>query len=215
MSLKYFVHVSSITNLSDARYCSGMMVNSLGFDLDENSNNKLSTENINEICAWVNGVDFVGEFNNSSSTYINGILNKIDFEYISINIDKSIKNIDFDSKRILISIPDPNLITSKINDHLMSFFPDSRTIIIDNMNKKSLSKLSIILSYNSLKKFKSKLDPRKYNGAIFLGLQSPVVKSHGSTDSIGFAHSINVCNRIVKGNLIEKIKSNLITVDPK
>ncbi|PDH41815.1 MAG: hypothetical protein CND83_02830 [Rhodothermaeota bacterium MED-G19] len=144
MSLKYFVHVSSITNLSDARYCSGMMVNSLGFDLDENSNNKLSTENINEICAWVNGVDFVGEFNNSSSNYINDILNKINFEYISININKSIKNIDFDNKRILISIPDPKLITSKINDHLMSFFPDSRTIIIDNMNKKSISKLDIL-----------------------------------------------------------------------
>ena len=79
--------------------------------------------------------------------------------------------------------------------------------------KKSLNKLSMILSYNSLKKIKEKLDPRKYNGAIFLGLESPVVKSHGSTDEIGFAHSINVCNKIVKGNLIEKIKSNLITVD--
>ena len=79
--------------------------------------------------------------------------------------------------------------------------------------KESLSKLSILLSYKSLKKFKEKLDPRKYNGAIFLGLQSPVVKSHGSIDSIGFAHSINVCNKIVKANLIEKIKSNLITVD--
>jgi len=79
--------------------------------------------------------------------------------------------------------------------------------------KDSLSKLSILLSYNSLKKFKKKLDPRMYNGAIFLGLQSPVVKSHGSTDSIGFAHSINVCNKIVKGNLIQKIESNLITVD--
>ena len=79
--------------------------------------------------------------------------------------------------------------------------------------KKSLNKLSIILSYNSLKKFKEKLDPRKYNGAIFLGLESPVVKSHGGTDEIGFAHSINVCNKIVKGNLIEKIKSNLITID--
>ena len=79
--------------------------------------------------------------------------------------------------------------------------------------KKSLSKLSILLSYKSLKKFKDKLDPRKYNGAIFLGLESPVVKSHGSTDAIGFAHSINLCNRIVKGNLIEKIKSHLITVD--
>ena len=81
--------------------------------------------------------------------------------------------------------------------------------------KNSLNKLSKLLSYSSLAKFRSKLDPRKYNGAIFLGLQSPVVKSHGSTDSIGFAHSINVCNKIVKANLIEKIKSNLITVDAK
>ena len=81
--------------------------------------------------------------------------------------------------------------------------------------KNSLNKLSMLLSYSSLAKFRSKLDPRKYNGAIFLGLQSPVVKSHGSTDSIGFAHSINVCNKIVKANLIERIKSNLITVDAK
>ena len=79
--------------------------------------------------------------------------------------------------------------------------------------KKSLGKISMLMSYYSLKKFRDKLDPRKYNGAIFLGLQSPVVKSHGGTDLIGFAHSINVCNKIVKGNLIEKIKNNLITVD--
>ena len=79
--------------------------------------------------------------------------------------------------------------------------------------KNSLNKLSILMSYWSLNKFKQKLDPRKYNGAIFLGLESPVVKSHGSTDSIGFAHSIDMCNKIVKANLIEKIKSNLITVD--
>jgi len=79
--------------------------------------------------------------------------------------------------------------------------------------KNSLSKLSLLLSYRSLKKFNDKLDPRKYNGAIFLGLQSPVVKSHGSIDSVGFAHSINVCNKIVKAKLIEKIESNLITVD--
>ena len=70
-----------------------------------------------------------------------------------------------------------------------------------------------MFSYNSLKKFKEKLDPRKYNGAIFLGLQGPVVKSHGSTDALGFAHSIKTCNKIVKSDLIEKIKSNLITVD--
>jgi len=81
--------------------------------------------------------------------------------------------------------------------------------------KKSLNKLSILLSYQSLKLFKEKLDPRKYNGAIFLGLQSPVVKSHGATDAIGFANSIDVCHKIVKANLIEKIQSNLISLDVK
>ena len=81
--------------------------------------------------------------------------------------------------------------------------------------KKSLNKISIIFSYKKLKKFKEKLDPRKYNGAIFLGLESPVVKSHGSTDSIGFAHSIQMCSKIVKSNLIKKIKSHLIKIDAR
>jgi len=79
--------------------------------------------------------------------------------------------------------------------------------------KKSLNLLSLLFSYRSLKKFRQRLDPRKYNGAIFLGLEGPVVKSHGSTDSVGFAHSIDMCNKIIGSNLIEKIKSNLITVD--
>ena len=48
-----------------------------------------------------------------------------------------------------------------------------------------------------------------FGGAIFIGLDSPVVKSHGGTDFIGFANSLDVCNRIVKGNLIKKIKQNL------
>ena len=44
---------------------------------------------------------------------------------------------------------------------------------------------------------------------IFIGLDSPVVKSHGGTDYIGFSNSLDVCYRIVKGNLIEKIKQNI------
>ncbi len=85
---------------------------------------------------------------------------------------------------------------------------------ITNNLKKSLtesiiSKFSLIFSYFSLKKFKEKLDPRKYNGAIFLGLNGPVVKSHGGIDAIGFYHSIDLCYKIVKGNLMERIKENL------
>jgi len=76
-----------------------------------------------------------------------------------------------------------------------------------------LAKFSIIFSFFALKKFKSKLDPRKFNGAIFLGLKGPVVKSHGSTDAIGFYHSIDLCYRIIKGDLMNKIKNNLSHVN--
>tara|TARA_A100001011_G_scaffold350775_1_gene390315 strand:+ start:220 stop:1221 length:1002 start_codon:yes stop_codon:yes gene_type:complete len=72
-----------------------------------------------------------------------------------------------------------------------------------------IGKISSLLNYYNLKKFKNRLDPRLYNGAIFLGLDSPVVKSHGGTDFIGFSNSLDVCNKIVKGNLIEKIKFNI------
>ena len=72
-----------------------------------------------------------------------------------------------------------------------------------------IGKISSLLNYYNLKKFKKRLDPRLYNGAIFIGLDSPVVKSHGGTDFIGFSNSLDVCNRIVKGNLIDKIKNNI------
>ena len=80
--------------------------------------------------------------------------------------------------------------------------------------KKALSgniigKISSLLNLSNLNKFKKRLDPRMYNGAIFIGLDSPVVKSHGGTDFIGFSNSLDVCNKIIKGNLIDKIKKNI------
>ena len=66
------------------------------------------------------------------------------------------------------------------------------TNLKQSLSENIISRISIIFSYFSLKKFKDKLDPRKYNGAIFLGLNGPVVKSHGGIDSIGFYHSIDV-----------------------
>ena len=77
------------------------------------------------------------------------------------------------------------------------------------MRKSILGKLGSLISMNSLKKFKKKLDPRLYNGAILLGLNSPVIKSHGGTDYIGFANSLSVCEKIVKNNLIDKIKNSI------
>ena len=72
-----------------------------------------------------------------------------------------------------------------------------------------IGKLSSLLNITNLSKFKKRLDPRLYNGAIFIGLNSPVIKSHGGTDYIGFSNSLSVCSKIVKGNLIEKIRKNI------
>ena len=72
-----------------------------------------------------------------------------------------------------------------------------------------VGKISSFLNFKNINNFKKKLDPRLYNGAILLGLNSPVVKSHGGTDYIGFANAISVCEKIINGQLIEKIKENI------
>ena len=134
----------------------------------------------------------------------------------SILKNNKIKNFDFSGYIEGNHIMDGNIdviITDGFTGNIALKTAEGTANFITKNLKDSLNKFSMLLSYHSLKKLKDKLDPRKYNGAILLGLESPVVKSHGSTDAIGFAHSIDVCSKIVRANLIEKIKSNLITVD--
>ena len=78
------------------------------------------------------------------------------------------------------------------------------------LNSSIIGKISSLINLKNLKKFKKKLDPRLYNGAILLGLDKPVIKSHGSTDEIGFANSLKVCEKIITGKLIDKIKKNIV-----
>ena len=101
-------------------------------------------------------------------------------------------------------------IALKTAEGTAKFITDS---LKNSLKENIFSKISILFSYFSLKKFKSKLDPRKYNGAIFLGLNGPVVKSHGGTDSLGFYYSIDLCYKIIKGNLMQQIKDNLTHLD--
>ena len=85
----------------------------------------------------------------------------------------------------------------------------------ESLTENIFTKISLIFSYFSIKRFRSKLDPRKYNGAIFLGLNGPVVKSHGGTDALGFYYSIDLCYKIIKGNLMSQIKNNLSHLNDK
>jgi glycerol-3-phosphate acyltransferase PlsX len=129
------------------------------------------------------------------------------------------KNFDFDFKGFIegneLMNGDVNVIVSdgftgnvalKTAEGTANFITNElRKVFKDNF----FGKLSGIVNYFNLKKFKKRLDPRLYNGAIFIGLDSPVVKSHGATDYIGFSNSLSVCEKIIKGDLINKIKKNI------
>lgn len=69
--------------------------------------------------------------------------------------------------------------------------------------------LCYLISYPIFSKIKKNLDPRKYNGGVFLGLNAPVIKSHGSANSLAFYYSIKLSAKILRGKLISTIKKNL------
>lgn len=72
-----------------------------------------------------------------------------------------------------------------------------------------LAKFGYLLASLSLKKSIKLVDPRYYNGAMLVGLNGIVVKSHGGTDAIGFANSIKVASSLVEQKINEKILKDI------
>ena len=60
-----------------------------------------------------------------------------------------------------------------------------------------------------MNKFRRRMDPRHYNGAMFLGLQGVCVKSHGGTDPVGFANAIGVAYDLIDRKFNERITEEL------
>jgi phosphoribosylanthranilate isomerase len=65
MGLKTFVKISNVSNLSDARYCAGMGVNVMGFNIDPESEEKISADQFEAITGWISGVEYAGEIKKS------------------------------------------------------------------------------------------------------------------------------------------------------
>ena len=76
--------------------------------------------------------------------------------------------------------------------------------------RNSLSaRIGYLFARAALKKFAARLDPRRYNGAMFLGLAGIAVKSHGSTDDFGFANAIGVAIDLQVNGFLQKISTDL------
>lgn len=90
MALKTKVYISGINNLSDARYCAGMGVEFMGFNLKPESPEYITPEKFREITGWISGVYMVGEFGNSTPEVIESIVTAIEIDYIEVSDPKSI-----------------------------------------------------------------------------------------------------------------------------
>jgi phosphate acyltransferase len=71
------------------------------------------------------------------------------------------------------------------------------------------ARIGYVFARGALKKFAARLDPRRYNGAMFLGLAGIAVKSHGSTDAFGFANAIGVAADLKLNGFLQKIGDEL------
>jgi phosphate acyltransferase len=77
------------------------------------------------------------------------------------------------------------------------------------MSRTLLSKLGYILARDAFGTLSEKMDPRKSNGGVFLGLNGIVIKSHGGTDAEGFAYAVDIGHDMVRYELLTKIGQTL------
>jgi glycerol-3-phosphate acyltransferase PlsX len=77
------------------------------------------------------------------------------------------------------------------------------------MTSSLLARLGALLMWPALNSFRRRIDPRRYNGAMFVGLNGICIKSHGGTDALGFANAIEVAADLIRRDFNERIKEDL------
>lgn len=71
------------------------------------------------------------------------------------------------------------------------------------------ARLGYLLARGTMQKLRERLDPRRYNGAVFLGLNGVAVKSHGSSDAFAFGNAISVAHDMIKHGFLEGVRAEL------
>lgn len=79
----------------------------------------------------------------------------------------------------------------------------------EEFKRNFLTKVMAFIAMPVLKAFKRRLDPRRYNGASFLGLNGIVIKSHGGTDAYGFRFAIETALEELENGVLDKIRKQL------
>jgi phosphate acyltransferase len=78
------------------------------------------------------------------------------------------------------------------------------------MTRTILARMGYLLARSAFRQLKDKMDPRKVNGGVFLGLNGIVIKSHGGTDPEGFASAIEWAREIARYDLLRRIADDIV-----
>ena len=78
------------------------------------------------------------------------------------------------------------------------------------MSRTLLARIGYVLAKGAFERLREKLDPRKVNGGVFLGLNGIVIKSHGGADAEGFAAAVDVGYDMARNDLRAKIEQDLV-----
>ena len=76
------------------------------------------------------------------------------------------------------------------------------------------SKVGFLVSRPATELIRHHLDPNNHNGAVFLGLNGVVVKSHGSANAKGVANAVEVAARLLEDDITNRIKQDLGAIEP-
>ncbi|MEL6264578.1 MAG: phosphate acyltransferase PlsX [Pseudomonadota bacterium] len=76
-----------------------------------------------------------------------------------------------------------------------------------------LSRIGSLFAFTSLRRLKKRIDPRRVNGGVLLGLNGSVVKSHGGADAVGVAAAVRLAGRLAEGDITASVARQLGRLD--
>lgn len=152
MALKTFVKISDVSNLSDARYCAGMLVNYMGFNIDSSSSKAINVDEFTAISSWLAGVDFVGEFISDDAIQIIETAKAYDIQIVETIHPQIVAQLKNDGLSVILKISSdsvPELLSTAnlVSDYIHIYSNDfDAEIDLDQLGKLN-EKCPVLLGY--------------------------------------------------------------------
>ena len=146
----------------------------------------------------------VGEEEQKGHEYIREAGRRLSYAELGVNYQGFVEGSDLVTGNIDVVVTDgfTGNVSLKTAEGISALFS---TLLRRNLDQSLISRIGYLFARNAIKEMRRHIDPRHYNGAVFLGLNHIAVKSHGGTDKIGFANAVSVAAELVDHGFIPDV----------